>query len=438
MTETDLLTVVAGIGGLVVFLGLLRQKQDFGANIDVQIYEAGSRFSEIGAGLSFGPTVIKCLDILNLRKQFAVAAGYPGDRPNLWYDFYVGEDNHEKAGSYFGSLLGPNTIQSIHRADFVDELVKLIPPGTAHFHHRCQGYTIHPSHVSASFTDTTGNVRTVDADIVVGADGIRSAVRSTLVENQRIGGEIKYQNWVVWRALIPVEDFEKVMPGYDHKGTHCGNGRHILHFPIRGGEIINFVGYVHDAQSERCKGRRTPWNEMPCRSELLADYEGFCPAYIELLKIVPNPSRWGVYALQELETCVDERVVLMGDAAHATTPHCGAGAGQAVEDALFLSSILSHPSIYSAPLAQRQQRITSALKVYEFARLPRGSHVVKLSKEMGQLIEFMGVGSEGDNTEKVMESMDKRMREVWEWNVEEELKIALTQVEQSVGKMSNC
>ncbi|GAA5840282.1 hypothetical protein JCM5353_002811 [Sporobolomyces roseus] len=94
-----------------------------------------------------------------------------------------------------------------------------------------------------------------------------------------------------------------------------------------------------------------------------------------LLKLIDNPPIWGIFALPQIEFAVDERTVLIGDAAHATTPHQGAGAGQAVEDALFLSALLASPSTSSTPLSSRSEAISKALKIYQQERHSRAQKV---------------------------------------------------------------
>jgi len=159
-----------------------------------------------------------------------------------------------------------------------------------------------------------------------------------------------------------------------------------------------------------------------------------------LLRAIENPSIWGIFALPQIEFAVDERTVLIGDAvrslppisyayladrlfvlqAHATTPHQGAGAGQAVEDALFLSALLASPSTSSTPLSSRPSAITKALKVYQQERHSRAQKVQETSFEAGLLYEFLDPDA-GSDLGRIKEDLEGRMKWIWEFDTEREV-----------------
>lgn len=123
---------------------------------------------------------------------------------------------------------------------------------------------------------------------------------------------------------------------------------------------------------------------------------------------IETPSVWGIFSLPPIPVINDGAVLLIGDSASATTPHQGSGAGQAIEAALFISRLLSSPEIASSNEADRPAAIQKALEVYAEVRHPRAQKVQKTSRECGLLYEFAGVNGEGDDIEKIRESLEFR------------------------------
>lgn len=214
--------------------------------------------------------------------------------------------------------------------------------------------------------------------------------------------------------MIPVDDFRKACPGTSWKTTFFGTGKHMVVFPVRGGQMINFVGYVWDADSLRLVGRGGPWCETDVSVEdAVADYAGWSEQCHRLLRAIPEPSRWGVFAVPPIETPVDPSGmgVIIGDAAHATTPHNGAGAGQAVEDGLFISQLLT--SALTTEAEDRKGAVQRALGVYKEFRHARGLHNVVSSKRTGRILDLSGLDGEGDDVDKITKSLQRSLDEVW-------------------------
>lgn len=109
------------------------------------------------------------------------------------------------------------------------------------------------------------------------------------------------------------------------------------------------------------------------------------------------------------------RIILTGDAAHATTPHQGSGAGQAIEDALFLSRAITHPTVYQST---SPKNLEAAIAVYNSYRKERAAKVQITSAQAGLLYEGQGVGGEGHDREKMKQNLDNRMKWIWDYDIE--------------------
>jgi len=149
---------------------------------------------------------------------------------------------------------------------------------------------------------------------------------------------------------------------------------------------------------------------------MLNDFAEWNEPLKSMLKLIEKPSRWAVFELPKLPQFVDRRVALMGDAAHAMTPHQGNGASQGIEDAYILANMLSHPDTNPSTVAY-------ALKAYEYVRKPRVQRVQQTSYEAGRLWDLSS--EEGDDPDRIRENAMTRMTWIWETHLQAHLEKAL-------------
>ncbi|RSH89896.1 hypothetical protein EHS25_001882 [Saitozyma podzolica] len=419
--------VGGGIAGLAAAVGILKRKKE-GANVDLQVYETASRFGEIGAGVSLGPNAQVTLELLGVGKEMESIAGWAvGAEKDLWFDIYAGDKAHE--GQHGGMVTGHQAgTGAVHRADLLDLLIRQIPPDICRFRHRLVSYTPHPSGsrsgVTLTFEDP--DIADVEADVLIASDGINSKVRRRIYE--RKGLEVAkqqavYSEWVAWRGMIDVARYQEAMKGRRKSVMLLGKGKHILTFPVRRAKTINIVGFVADPERKKLGTHTSNWSEFRPKEEMLEDFADMDDASLALLKEIEKPSIWGIFRAPVLERAVDERVVLIGDAAHAMTPHQGSGAGQAIEDALFISAFLTSDGVLNASKGDRAEKIQSAIELFEEIRHPRSSKVQSTSDEAGQLYEYNG--AEKDDVRRITSNLQQRTKWIWEFDVEGELKKAL-------------
>ncbi|SCV73280.1 BQ2448_7206 [Microbotryum intermedium] len=446
--------VGGGIAGLTAAIAVLHySKQNLKSNVRLDVYESAAAFAEIGAGVALGPNAQTSLRLIGCGEALERVAGKQGQTDDdLWFDFLIGAKDHPQSGADIHSLRGKMAGRgNVHRADFLEGLIQLLPPDQAHFKKRCINYTPHTSGVTLHFADST----TAEADVLVASDGIKSALREAMYVRKGYKDEglvvqrARYSEWIAWRGLVERAEFERIFgQSACDKRMLLGHGRHILHFPVRGGALINIVAFVKDPTHAKLGGHTSPWWEARPKAEMLEDFASFNETSLELLKAINDPSIWGIFELPLIPHAVDERIVLIGDAvrmlllpncilrnqpptnspappllkAHATTPHQGSGAGQAIEDGLFIASLLTNPLLTNPtmPSSMRATSLRTALTLYESTRHPRGRRVQSTSYEAGLLYEFLDPIA-GDDIHKIGENLSERMSWIWEMDLEKEL-----------------
>ncbi|KAI8992893.1 FAD/NAD-P-binding domain-containing protein [Trametes punicea] len=378
-----------GIGGLTLAVALSRYP-----NIRVDVYEAAERFKEIGAGVMIWARTWEILSLLGLAQDFSrIAHTPPSSSPGVGFDYRKSDQPEE--GFRFYLFQVPYGCIRFHRAEFLDVLVKHLPSGIAHFGKRLISHSAAPAihggyaELQLHFADSSN----ATCDVLVGCDGIRSVVRRQMLEDHvyEHGGKPElldliepiWSGTIAYRGLVPVDRL-KGKDG-EHRTIrtpmmYCGKNKHVVSYGISRGSMVNVVAM---ASRPRLYGSiyAGPWVTECTRDEVLECYSGWEPEVQELLKCITKPTKWAIHELKPLPFCVQGRIALLGDAAHAMTPHQGAGAGQAIEDAFILAELLGHASTTLPVLPE-------ALSAYEAVRLPMANHVLKGSRESGDMYEF--------------------------------------------------
>ncbi len=157
------------------------------------------------------------------------------------------------------------------------------------------------------------------------------------------------------------------------------------------------------------------WVKPMNREAMFEDFKGWTEAAQKVLSMMEKPDIWALFDSQPAPTYVNGRVCMLGDAAHASTPHNGAGAGQAIEDALCMSRVMRH--VYEAA------DIPRAFAVFDKVRRPRSQRQVKAARESGLLYELQLPGYM-DDWEKVKELLESKQKWIWEHDLEADVKEA--------------
>lgn len=358
MKNTRIVIVGAGIGGLTA--GLALQRRGF----KVEIYERAAEIREIGAGLIVTANARKALRDLGVDEALeAVSSCVPTMRT---CNYATGEVIREDSNAAMLEKYGMATLQ-VHRVDLhrlLMEAVQANDPDALHAAHEFVDLEQDKDSVVVRFA----NGASIRGDVMIGADGNVSAVRSKLFP----GEAASFNGQVAFRALIPIEFVpERVLE--IESGMYAGPKRYLLHYQLRGGSIMNLIGC---GQSETWE--EEGWAIRATNQEFADAYADFAPFLGDLIRNIPdgNLFKWGLRDREPLKNWTMGKVAMLGDAAHPMTPFLGQGACLAIEDGLLLGRAFA-----------ASDDLSEALSRYEGARKERGNGVQLLSRQEGRALQ---------------------------------------------------
>jgi salicylate hydroxylase len=341
----------AGIGGLTAALALLR------AGFDARVFEQARTVSEIGAGIQLAPNCTRVLRRLGLLPAVERVAVRP-----LAFEFRRWDDGRLLSETPLGDTVERRFAAPyfhVHRADRTALLRDALPPGRVALGRRCVSVEERGERVLLRFADGGA----AEADLAVGADGIHSGVRETLLgpDAPRFTGNIAF------RGLVPAERVAHL--GIGRRCTvRLGPGGHCVHYFVSAGRLLNLVCVL-----EQASWTRESWTDRGEVEELRAAFAGWDTAIRGAIDALDAMAKWALFDRMPLPRWCSGRVALLGDACHPMLPYLAQGAAQAVEDAATLAACL-------AAAAARGDDLPAALRRYEALRLPRATRVQAMSR----------------------------------------------------------
>jgi len=346
--------VGGGIGGLFAANALIAQ------GLQVKLYEQAPALGEVGAGVFITPNSVRQLERVGLGAAVAKWGARVGSGSQ-----YFRDDGSPIAPVQVTDSAGWNATFGMHRADLVGLLAGGLPADVVNTGHRAIGFEQDDNAARVRFDNGT----VAEADVVVGCDGIHSEMRPFVFPPSAA----VFSGTVAYRGLVP----HAAVPHWpkDAWQMWLGRGKHFLVFPVRAGELVNYVGFVPaDAQMKES------WTAQGDPEALRAEFAGWDPRIEGLLEQVQTTFKWALYDREPLPTWTKGRLTLLGDAAHPMLPHLGQGANQSIEDGMALATILSRCDRNTAP---------AALIAYETLRRERVAGVQRGARENGLRYDTM-------------------------------------------------
>ncbi len=348
----------AGIGGLTAALCLLK------SGYKVSLLEQANQLSEVGAGVQCGANALHVLKHLGLEQQVLASAVQP--EAVLFRDFKSGQILHQLTlGDEYQQQFGAPYLH-VYRAD----LQRILLTALGEFDAQTlllNTQVVKVEQSNSSVTVSARDGRTFEADCLIAADGIRSAVRSQMFPSAKP----VYSGYQAWRIMVPTH---RLPEGWMETVTanFVGPGKHCVVYYVRNRELVNMVGVV-EAEHQPAKD---DWISKAPKSALLEDFADWHPTVTKLIEAVDEDQcyRWSLNHLPPLSKWGQGRIALLGDAAHAALPFMAAGAAMAMEDARVLDRCL-----------QGTSDIESALNQYQRNRIKRTKTIQNDSARLGKL-----------------------------------------------------
>lgn len=450
-----------GIGGLCLAIGLLPHRP----RIQFYIYEAAPQFSEIGAGVAIAANAQRTLSLIDprLREAFDQVktsnvddandgdkcmskdeddndSSRRGQKRDTW-TFHLGMDHRNgiaKAGDPICKMVGSDGIGTVHRAHFLEQVVAILPEDVRRDHvsfgHRLVSIQVNDedgdedgkqetnAHTIKNGDNNRGRVTlkfdngaTAKVDAVIGCDGIKSVVRKTLLGPETPAAHPVYAGKYAYRGLVPMSAAAAAVGDRlaRNANQYLGYDGHLLTFPIESGKTMNVIA----VQSSESWPGGEDWVIPASRETILDDFSQWGPDVRKIMQLLEKPLTWGLFHHLPAKRYHDGtgRILIMGDAAHATTPFHGAGAGMAIEDAYILSGLLGEIT--------RAKQLRCAFATFEQMRRERTLRLVWSSRKQVGIYNFQDPEL-GDDLVEIGTTLPTNSDWVYDYDIQVEMEEA--------------
>ncbi|KAL9596554.1 MAG: hypothetical protein Q9219_005732 [cf. Caloplaca sp. 3 TL-2023] len=404
--QFNIAIIGGGLGGLALAIGLVQR------GVQVQVYEGATEWTNAGAGLVFAKNSMAAMkkispDIYNAFTERSSGQGWESKK-TTYMDYRDGRTD----GELVTSVICANTGQeSVHRTLFAKDLAAQLPKGTFHMGKRLITVENRPD---GGYTLQFADGQSVDADVLVGSDGIKSKCRQIMLGEDNPEAIPKFAGEFAYRGMVPMERAVTVLGEEFARNSmvNMGQGCLTTTYPVEKGTLLNLV-----AARSLDKWDHEDWMVPSSQEKLQKDFADCGPVMRKVISMMDKPSMWALFDHPECSTYFKGRFALLGDAAHASTPHQGAGCGQAFEDALVMCELLTNKHVITP------EHVEDALAAYDAVRRPRTLKVVKTSRENGEVCMMQGE-STGNDLGKIKATLDERFHWIWHEDLDGQLQQA--------------
>ena len=314
MAPQQMLIAGGGIGGLAAAVACTQR------GVPVQLLERAAQLSEVGAGIQIGPNVTRILQAWGLGDALAQVAAFP---PRL-------QARDAQTGQVLGTLTLGERAQSLYGAPYAT-IHRADLQGLLHSAAQSAGVDIRLGQTVQGWQDTSDGLEvstaensSVQANALIGADGVWSAVRQQLLGD----APARFTGHLAYRALVAQADLPAHLRS-DQVTVWMGPRLHVVHYPVRSGQWLNLVAIVHGAKPEPSQD----WDQVGQTQALMQAMGAVGHDLHERLASVPAWRQWALHDREPLngaKQMAQGRVALLGDAAHPMRPYLAQGAGMAI------------------------------------------------------------------------------------------------------------
>ncbi|KAE9375639.1 FAD/NAD(P)-binding domain-containing protein [Stipitochalara longipes BDJ] len=409
-----------GIGGLSLAIGLQKYP-----HVSFTIFESHSSYSEIGAGLGFTTNAHRAMACISpaLYEKFKSIALFNGTEEKRGFALrhQIGEEGPDEGKEIIEVQIPPGLEQSsVHRNDFLNVLIGCLPGGgksCVEFGKRLVDVKeAEDEKLVCVFADGMS----VNADAVVGCDGLNSVSRSFVFGKDSELSRPRFTGKIAYRAIVPMEKAVNAIGEKQARNRQMYLRHHgfIITYAVAQGTLLNIVGF-RTTGSETWEGE---WFRPAKQKDYEKDFKRWGQIVQKLISLVAQPDLWAIFDHPPVSAYHKGRLCLLGDVAHTTAPHYGQGAGIALEDAHVLSSLLGR--------CTSTFNLSAAFKAYDYVRVPRTTRVMAASRGQGNVLCFEDPDA-GSDLNKVAEFLnwDRRLW-LWDFDVDEHCKQALKKFEE--------
>lgn len=349
---TRVAIIGGGMGGLTAAIALTRI-----AGVHVTVFEQARKLGEVGAGVTVAPNAQRILDKLGLLAEIKLA-GAAMEGPGVYLDAngtLIAEAAWEDSAGRYQNV-------GMYRPDLIDVLIRATPDGAVRLGHRLTSIQALESSVRLEFENGVNG----EFDAVVGADGVHSVVRDSMMQLP----EPVYSGSIAYRGVLDASALPADWPMKSQ--VWMGDGKHFMCYPLQQRKLFNYVGFVPSG-----KPHEESWSSAGDVSELAAEFGGaeWDPKLREFIELIDKTFCWGLYDREPLSNWSRDRITLLGDAAHTMLPHAGQGVNQAIEDSITLAFFLRE--------ADGSDAIAQAFKRYTSVRMQRTAILQNSSRRSG-------------------------------------------------------
>ncbi|KAI1272481.1 hypothetical protein F5Y07DRAFT_300488 [Xylaria sp. FL0933] len=418
--------VGGGITGVILALGLEKR------GVSYTLYERAPAFTEIGAGIGFSPNAERALKVVDPKvyEIYKKVASSTDDE-----DYFQWVDGYGTNEIIASLLIGIDAFQGGRRSDFLEAWSTLIPREKVRFSKElASAVQKEDGRVALKFKDGSLD----EADIVIGCDGIRSRVRQLILGEANPASYPRYTNKFCFRALIPMDKARKVLDETrtERRFMYNGPGAHAITYGVANGTLLNALFVVTDPNPWPLERHTAPGTKQ----EVIDAYADWHPVVRGLVDLLPEKlDKWAIFDMYDHPAPYYNvgAVALAGDAAHASGPHLGSGAGFGIEDGLVLATVLkaADEAVRANNSGKSKVQISrDALTAYNTMRFDRDQWLPGATRQAVDLFQWMNKEVDRNDHDRYLSEVSVLYHTIWDNDIEAMVKAAVAEFNSVVAK----